>query len=511
VYGLEYRVKTLSPVVITSSEGDNNMTATKDYITGGALLGVFAAKYIQKNICPYYKAHEDPRFYRWFLKGDIIFSNAYTGVHHKGSIRRLLPIPLVVQSDKTRENIYNLLHNEPDEATKPLGGCCELNKNSIFLHSPEKRLYFHHFRKDRIKGHSEERGIFYYEALSEGQEFFGTILGSQKDLEEFKNLFGDRLPAKLGRSKKAQYGNAEIELLDIKELNPHIDVNSNQVVLTFISPAVLVNQFGFPEVSVKVLSSYLTEILEINEFEIENCFARTEDVENYISVWKLKKPADKAFSCGSTFKITFKNSITDEIRDKIMKLAVCGIGERKNEGYGRVLINWPLSEKYYEEKWKQEVKKPSGAPPELVKKILTEVIKDRISRHLNKRALKNAGECKNSEKLSGNLLGRLELMLRTSQERQDFMKNLEKLRFSAKTKLQECCINRETLWEAVSNDLDWEQIFNGLRDIERIAREIDYDFRKDETLKERLYKKYWITFFRMIRKLNKKEGITDGR
>lgn len=511
VYGLKYKVKTLSPVLITGGEGDSRMTATKDYITGRVMLGVFASKYIGKSACMPDKAHEDTRFFKWFLRGDIRFANAYLQIDNK----MLLPTPLSIHRDKSSDKIYNLLYKEVDRPTNPAGGYCWLENDRIFFHLPEKRLYFHHFRKDRIKGHSDERGIFFYEAISEGQEFWGTIWGNKNDLKEFRDFYGGRIKARLGRSKKTQYGSIEIELLDIEELNPEIDISQGHIILTFISPVILFNKFGFPEVSVDSLSAYLAQMLGLDpkEIEIEACCARVENIENYTSVWRMKNPADKAFSPGSTFRISFKTSLSDELKNRIKELAVLGIGERRNEGYGRVLINRPLSEELLEEKEKpakSKGEKPFGDIPVFVKELLMQIIKERVSRILIKKALQDADYCKdnkNEEILSGNLLGRLELMLNTSKKHQDFIKKVEGLQDTAKNKLKGYYIGEKgPLFETISKDLPWEQIFAGLRDLDKISREIGYRFQEDEELKEDLFKKYWRTFFRSIRMQNKKGG-----
>jgi hypothetical protein len=72
---LNIQIRLLSPVIISSYVPDNNLTGTLGHIPASSVLGLFAAKYISKEKLE--DAHNDSNFYNWFLRNDIIFTNAY--------------------------------------------------------------------------------------------------------------------------------------------------------------------------------------------------------------------------------------------------------------------------------------------------------------------------------------------------------------------------------------------------------------------------------------------------
>ncbi len=506
MHRLRYKIKTVSPVLISSISGDVNMIATMDYIPGTTILGLFAARYIKKNKLN--DAHIDKHFYNWFLNGSLKFSNAYLTVYHEEREIELLPTPLSIHKEKADENnILNLIMNETEELTMPVGKYSYVSSGDILIESPEKIINFHHSR-DRLKGHSEEGTIFNYESLIEEQAFSGFIFGKKEDLGQFKDIFGDKVFAHVGRSKNTQYGKAEIELLNIDEFKVD-ELEDNELTVTFISPAILLNKFGYPEISIDVLKEYLANFLNLNEgdFDIERPFAKSESVENFVSVWRLKKPLDKAFSAGSTFNIKFKNILSDELKERLKALQIEGIGERKNEGFGQIKINWELEETFNKkEPKKQEIDRPHGNPPPIVKEIFSIVARKSIEGEVEKEAFNRAKEF-NKNRLSNSLLGRLELILKASASDKDFKNKIEKLREIAKGQLKRCRNERLTLYdELMSESPDLENIFNNLiKGLDQIANLAQFNFRKDKGFKNELYRLYWLTFFRRMRNLNKTE------
>ena len=301
-------------------------------------------------------------------------------------------------------------------------------------------------------------------------------------------------------------------MLDIDDFKAD-EIEDNELIITFISPAILLNKFGYPEISIKTLKKYLASFLNLNEddFDVEQSFAKSETVENFISVWRLKKPLDKAFSAGSTFKINFKNGLSNKLKEKLKALQVEGIGERRNEGFGQIKINWGLEERFNRKELKKpEINKPEGELPTIVKEIFTEIVKSNIKAAVEKEALYRAEEF-NKNRLSNSFLGRLELILKASSSDKDFKNKIKDLREKAKEQLKKCRSEEVTLChELMSESPDLDNIFNNLHSrlklsLEELANLAQFDFKKDTEFKTKLYKLYWLTFFRKMRKLNKME------
>lgn len=133
MHQMQYIIKTVSPIVLTSISGDANMVSTLDYIPGSVIRGIFAQKYIDKNECNS-EAHKDSNFYNIFLSSEVCFTNAYIAkCNEKCTI--YYPTPLSIQSAKTDENkIFDLINmGEVPDQTKYVGKYCKLNGSITVL------------------------------------------------------------------------------------------------------------------------------------------------------------------------------------------------------------------------------------------------------------------------------------------------------------------------------------------------------------------------------------------
>ena len=49
MHKIRYRITTLSPALFVMNVGDTNMVATREYIPGSVVMGLFAGEFIRKN------------------------------------------------------------------------------------------------------------------------------------------------------------------------------------------------------------------------------------------------------------------------------------------------------------------------------------------------------------------------------------------------------------------------------------------------------------------------------
>lgn len=518
---LQYRVETLSPVLITSTSDDGNMVAAAEHITGTSILGMFAGKFISVNdICPE-KAHENERFYRWFLRGVLKFGNAYLSRQRQDKrYVKFVPAPLFIHNKKNDPNTaYNLIMMEEfEENTKPVRGYVSVNGERYYRDRPDKALHFHHSRKNRTRGHSEEGQIFNYEALAEGQVFDGPIFGDEAELLAFRDMFGSEKTGVLGRSRQAQYGKVRLLLGEIKPVGANVTLEENTVILTLESPLILVNEFGYPELSVGLLVSYLKERLgpDINII-VEQAYARTETVENFVGVWKAKRPQQKAFSAGSSFKLTFPSVPEIEIKRKLEQLQAEGIGEQRHEGFGQVRLWWLEAESLELDRNKNKSKKekPEGVMPDLTRKVFEHIVEVSLLSDVDERAFR-LNEDIGINNLNGHIIGKLEMMLKKPEqdmfEPKEFSEKINKLRPPAKDKLKNTRFNDTTLFDELNggsfNRIEW--IINNLHnDIKQLAVEIGFDLDSDKRKKE-LFRRFWLMFLRRARKDLKNDPKEGG-
>ena len=496
---IKYRLSTLSPVLITVNIGDVNTVNTNNFINGRSLLGVFANNYIKKTKAGR-DVHLDEKFYRWFLKGDLRFSNAYPVDKNTPCF----PVPISIQKEKNGKEIFDLLFEEPEnKQTEAIPGFGFWENSILSTCKVKKSLNFHH-KRDREKGSSEKGQIFNYESIDGGQVFEGNISGPEELLRDFTGFFGKKFIAYTGRSRKTQYGKIEMEF--ISAIEPYeagtgdIKTDNETVSMTLLSDLILYNDYGFSTTDVDILE-------KCTGFKIEKSFIRTGTISNYISVWHLRKPSDLCFLAGSTFLV--KASQND--RDKLLKLQEEGIGERKNEGFGRVIFNWQKKARLtgkdeQKEQNTKELSRPAGAIPEIAKEIVKKSIKDLIEREIKILAIKDADRFRKLPTKS--LIGRLEAMIKKSKtiERDKFISNLELLRKSAKDKLCRCRNDKKTLYDFIKDyKVNIDMI--GKDKIKEFGKEVNFYPEHDSEFLAELYRIYFTTFFAIMRKrVNKEKG-----
>ncbi|HOV91199.1 MAG TPA: RAMP superfamily CRISPR-associated protein [Syntrophorhabdaceae bacterium] len=494
MYKLDYVITTLSPVIVTKNAGDPNMVATEEYISGSSILGALATLYIRQNNITT-NAHGDDFFYKCFLSGKIIFSNAYI-CDEDAPRDYYIPAPLSLQrskDDTEGKTIYDLLFQdltELEKSTSYIGGFCNISDTSIRTKEVKRSLHFHHER-DYERGTTKKGIIFNYESINEGQTFKGALFSIDESLlKKLVDTFENPLEVTIGRSRSAQYGRAKVEFKDPVKFEPDVD-HDDELSLTFTSPAIILNEYGFPSVDINTLQNVLGTGVEIIK-----AFIRSEPYEGYNSVWRLKKPSDMCISAGSCLLIKAEGEALTRLRELELK----GIGQRTNEGFGRFVLGMQREETLSKIEFRKDLKKPSPSMPEEVKKICKSLIQENILKQASLEAIRDAkgfSEERNRPPTKS-LISRLEAMIR-----KDGNMNIDKLRKTAKDKLEDCDNGNTTLLDFLKRDRD-SVTKNSLDSIttshQSFLREINYNSSADEDFKDNLYRQYWLSFFAYMRK-----------
>jgi len=391
---LKFHITTLSPLLITNNTGDLNMVSTKEYISGTAILGALAGIYIKKNNLE--DAHKNNDFYKWFLDGSLKFTNAYiVSIDDKKNINDNLPIPISIQKNKDDEtDIYDLLFSEDkeiaDKTTKIIGGFGKIEKDLLYEQNVKKSLNFHHER-DCDTGTTQKGMIFNYESIDSGQTFEGAIIGEGNDLKTLYTSFGKSFETNIGRSRSAQYGKVNFEFLNDKPEDIPVNSASGEITLTLISDTIIYNEHGFSTTDKRDFEKALTDKLG-HSVEIKKAFIKTGEIENFVSVWKLRKPTETCFLMGSCFLIS---EIDANNLEKLKELQISGIGERTHEGFGRVAIGI-RTDKSLTKRDYGEAPISSGTLPTIAKEIANGAVKNYIRKIIEVKALEEcAGFNKN--------------------------------------------------------------------------------------------------------------------
>lgn len=541
---IKYFVTVESPVIISESGGISFVAYTKTFIPGSIIRGMLAWRFIKKNSLS--EPHKDSRFKSLFLNDRVSYGNAYIATpdgnietpDRKISFKENWPLPLSLHHKKDDENVLIdlLLESREDrssdniEQTKWVGGYGRIESISLFTQEVKKQLFFHHERK-RGAGVPEEGKFFNYEAISPGQTFIGTIrFGDDNLLNEFKNsiingINNDKLFF-IGRSKNSQYGRVKIEFeqnendikLDFsdqpeseKEQPEKSFYNSDKIILTFISDAVLVNERGEYCTDKDSIEAYLKTIIDPN-IKIDKAFLRIKEIENYVSVWKLRRPVDYALRAGSCLVISDGN--TEELIKKLNKFKL-GLGIRLSEGFGRFVLNWQRPKlKRGEKKDSQDNLQRETQPCQVnemrnknnnnseSKSVIEGIIRNKIKEITELAAIEKAEnfDKKSLKNASKSALGRLERAIWEFKSKEklvkDFLKNCTKSYIDKIESIK--CPEINNLYDLISNlSIERELQNNNFRVIVENLSLMDNEFKEQL---EMLYLKSLVYALRKIQK-----------
>ena len=325
---VHYTLTLTSPVIISALNG--RLEECEESIPGSYMLGVFASAWTKTNKdCS--EPHKDPDFRRLFLEGGVKFLSAYPASDENLS-KTLYPSPRCIRTDKDGSRAIDCCAEDaPDEYSKTIKGFA---RNELHLSRVKKVVSAHHARPyDKAIGHalkngSLSEGAFYsYDSLAEGQIFMGTIVGSESDLEIICKLA--RKHVHIGKSRTAQYGNAEFAWKEYSPLRPSIiTINCGEKFrAVFRSPVVLTDKSGTASINPNVLAQMFG-----NYIEIEKVFCASKTIGGYNSKWLLPRTQVQALAAGSV--IVFKNNGQSSIELFNEQF----VGQRTNEGFGHISL-----------------------------------------------------------------------------------------------------------------------------------------------------------------------------
>lgn len=420
MHALTYRITTVSPVVIEGRDGDPNMVPTMKYVPGTSMLGLFAQWFLEHRPPSAKPVYCDPQFQQWFLAGALKFGPAYLVED-----RSYFPTPFSIQREKQSDEVHDFLHTDEEfqVQTKNFDPFCYLNNDMIAGRDVATRLHFHHAR-DRRKGIPLESALFTYEAIEPEQCFEGMIIGEEGILQALADKYPPTWKGYLGRSKNAQYGMVKVALMPPKPIKlPDTTVWENEISLTLLSDTIIYNDEGFATTDWRCLSRYLGKSVEIRR-----AFIKAGRVEHFVSVWRLKTPAEVCLAAGSTFLLDI--SACD--RGQLAVLAREGIGERTHEGFGRCVFDRQRHDQLHELKnvvktWPRPLPmkdKEVPLPPPMTRTILMTILREYFVQQSGVLAINEQREFVGLPPAS--LLGKLETMAR-GKSHQEFVDALNVL------------------------------------------------------------------------------------
>lgn len=454
-HALRYRLRLTSPVVVPVADSDPNTVVTRRHIPGSYILGAAAWHYLrQANHTP-----ADEEFRHVFLDGSLRFLTAFPEACD--TPQRLIPIPHSVRQFKNTGELIDLIEGPAAEPTKRLDAqSARINQGSLETQSVKIELNYHHTRADdRRKGRAlgaavPDGGAFFkYQAIQKGQSFQGAILGSETDLQNLQTWLQDLNVIRLGRSRSAQYGEAEFAfdgepqaLSNCPEWNGFLPLATpnagRSLIITALSPLLTVNDAGHPEQRFPERELAAMLGVDTSELVLSASYTRTEMVGGYHAHLSLPRQQWPTIGPGSVFVFELKRDLDEAGKEALAELEKDGLGLRKGEGYGRIAVNrqGTLDLSYTDEIPLDDSTvpyKPDSGIPEPLVGLLGGVVEKRCLAEIQELALVVARNVENIP--SNSLLGRLRLFLQEEPVRA--VEYLNNLRNPAKESLTSCRIN----------------------------------------------------------------------
>jgi hypothetical protein len=320
-----YTCTLLTDVVLNSKLATEGNMTTLDYIPGSNFLGIVAGSLYAK-LSP-------EKSFEIFHSNKVLFGDAYP--YDPGSLEKSYPMPFSLFKAKNNKDnatwvhhhlspvLHESLTKKDIQLKQQRSGYLTPNGHLFSLIPKNFALKSAHDRKTR---HSKEGAMFGFESLKKGQTFlFSVHFQDETYLQEVNQaLVGTR---RIGKSKTAQYGQVEIELLDDSKKPKQISttVNDNFVLVYAESNLCFFNEYG--------QSTFQPEAADLGvkgEIVWEKSQIRTYSY----SPWNFKR------GCSSTQRDCIAKGSVFYLEGAILPDKISNVvGEYQAEGLGRILYN----------------------------------------------------------------------------------------------------------------------------------------------------------------------------
>lgn len=341
-------MKNTEPIRIADdSTSQRGQTTTLRYIPGTTIRGLVINALAKEADFEQIKAK--------LFSYKVRYLNAFIG----NAKEEFLPSPKGFYENKVqaegKKEIQNVVINgnfEDGYKRAALGRYCRIERDCIYYYNVETSSDM----KIKINiQDGEKQNVFRNEYISAGHIFTGYIAVEDKILgDRILNIFQDEII--LGNARSAGFGKCRI--LECKYENripyekyfPQRDLE-NSCYMMLVSNTAMRNELGeisgFTEETLKSIEKKMG----VKNLQIAHCATSAVNVKGYNRIWGTKIPSVTMYEQGSVFHLKFEGTLKTE---KMRELADCGIGIRKNEGFGRIIfldqyenVKYKLAEEYF--------------------------------------------------------------------------------------------------------------------------------------------------------------------
>lgn len=357
---IRYTLRLRSPAIVSTLSGDPNSAATQPFIPGGAIRGALAARLLASGT-----RGGSEEFRRLILSGDVRYLHAYPDLAGE----RALPSPsswrcrkddktsacdLVAYSGVISPDTDPDEFDWPQESLATIGAPFSAASGSTGTTTAPRMGSRLHQQRDREKGRpwtrrsgsvEERQGvIFSYEYLEAEQVFHGAIQvmpAAAADIDRIQVLLGVG-PILVGRSRRAGYGGeATVEFTGLAQREYEnvsnaitLDVGAGAPFRVLLVSAYVGRHPATGQIDPGSLQYELRRRLG-DAATVDRTRWTFETLGAFNQKWRLEVPQALAVAAGA--ELVLRSTAVVPVAT-MRAIEHEGIGERRVEGFGRVLF-----------------------------------------------------------------------------------------------------------------------------------------------------------------------------
>lgn len=357
-------VRTDEPLLIARRAEAGNQFESLSIITGQTMRGALAWRAAHRHNLGDREGETYAAFVNTFLRDDVLFPDLYPAQFEKSTLRPTIPAPQDLLTCKVggldhgfwfategMPETCDRCHSKALAEVKDFVTLSEYDwsPDALFEHEP-KRSSEMHIRIDQEKGRVAEGDLFGYVALDVGQYFVGDMVCIDTAAWERLQALADIEPEqptvlRLGKARHRGYGRVTTWFQVVTDepdvwvrvpLEKRANDTDHELRLTLLTDTIITDRWG--RYATGFETGWLSEVLK-QEVKILAAAAGTRTVDGFDANLGLPRWRDIALAAGSTVRVKLTQSLDMK---RLRKLERCGIGLRRNEGFGRMAFNHPV-------------------------------------------------------------------------------------------------------------------------------------------------------------------------
>ena len=355
----------VQPLLLTSLQGDPNSSVSFPYIPGSVLRGALIGRYsADKQTLDL----EDETVNRLFFNGQTRYLHAYPLVGGQ----RAVPMPRSLAVEKTStepSQIYDRSVATPSDVTlRSISGFLQVDGGRLVCHTVDMAVNIHN-QRDRPRGRGVEGqgAVFRYEAIAPMQTFVAAIIcDHDADATELQKLLPERLW--LGGSRSAGYGETTIDHVTVVDDWREWDAGAfahtsklpasagkQRLTITLTSDLFVRDAHGAASATPPLAQIAAALCVQSVALDATRSTVATVNHGGFNRTWGLPTPQFAALAAGSVLVFNLDQAPTAAA---LTDLEQRGLGNRRAEGFGRVICNMLPAHAEY------AVGKPDSSYPE---------------------------------------------------------------------------------------------------------------------------------------------------